>query len=598
MALTTTQCVARADARIGALSHVLQLIDELLDGSVWYTPPRAAATRSVRLLERVIQRITKEQTDAALRMHWLSRAMVIAIQHSDLKMIQSIHKLHPEPLATDLFEVAVIIGDLKVLQWLFKFRSERLCRPEPPAAFKDGELMCCLDRFYDRARACGHVNIARWLFAEGYVDHAYALGNVAALQGNMEVVQWLYKQEVPLAFTLDAFRYAAQNGHLNVIKYLHQNNIGGIPDDLLDIATVYGHNEVVAYIREHSIKTKITPRIVEEAGRLGRLDILQWDHEFVRDVKLLQRAMNNAVVNGHLDVVKWLTTHRQIACGAYALERAAASGNLDILRWIHEQKNGDWTTDVMDAAASKGNLEMVKWLDAHRTEGCTHAAMDRASANGHLQVIQWLHRNRSEGCTLEAMDSAAASGHLEVVRWLHDHRLEGCTVAAMGNAAMNGHLDVVRWLHTHRTEGCVVSAMDHAAAVGHHLEMLIWLHENRTEGCSHWAMDDGSLDIVQWLHEHRTEGCTMFAMDSAAGDGDFALLQYLHMHRKEGVSGGAAPFVAEVGHLYILQWLYEHYPAQFDYNQVRIAAERGQRDHVLAWLDTFSSTSCASWTSV
>jgi hypothetical protein len=123
----------------------------------------------------------------------------------------------------------------------------------------------------------------------------------------------------------------------------------------------------------------------------------------------------------------------------------ARNGDLNSIINAHNN-NYEFTTDVMNYAVINGHLDIVKWLHFNRNEGCTIDAIGYAASNGDLHVVKWLHTHRNEGCTTDAMNNAAYNGHLHVVKWLHTHRNEGCTTIAMNWAAYNGHFNIVIYL--------------------------------------------------------------------------------------------------------------------------------------------------------
>jgi ankyrin repeat protein len=46
---------------------------------------------------------------------------------------------------------------------------------------------------------------------------------------------------------------AAEKGHLEVIKWLHENRDEGCTSDAMDWAAKNGHQEVVKYLRENNL---------------------------------------------------------------------------------------------------------------------------------------------------------------------------------------------------------------------------------------------------------------------------------------------------------------------------------------------------------
>ncbi|OWZ04601.1 hypothetical protein PHMEG_00023469 [Phytophthora megakarya] len=104
-----------------------------------------------------------------------------------------------------------------------------------------------------------------------------------------------------------------------------------------------------------------------------------------------------------------------------ALEEVVVHGNLEVVKWLHViATTTNWYRAISNAS--------------QKTK-CTIAAMNGAAANGHLSVVEWLHDSIRQAYTTEAMDGAARNGHLDVVRWLHENCTEDCSEKAILRAA-------------------------------------------------------------------------------------------------------------------------------------------------------------------
>jgi hypothetical protein len=84
-------------------------------------------------------------------------------------------------------------------------------------------------------------------------------------------------------------------------------------------------------------------------------------------------------------------------------------------RFLHEHRKEGCTVAAMDDASINGHLDVLRFLHEHRKEGCTIVAMNGAACNGHLDVVWFLHEHRTEKCSHFAMSFAASNGQLKVV---------------------------------------------------------------------------------------------------------------------------------------------------------------------------------------
>lgn len=355
-------------------------------------------------------------------------------------------------------------------------------------------------------------------------------------------------------------------------------------------------------VRRASEGETFATRVVDEAARAGRIEVLQLLHDRHRNAVFWSAdAMALAVRNEHLAAVQWLHAHDiPVSSAQDVVNGAICTGNADMVSWMLDnmvQFRDEWAKCDVGAVAAKGDLEMVKWLCQHCVAEHRRIELKQAIAAGHVQVVEWLER-AGRGIVGEVdIEEAAGNGHLEMVEWFqrrrslngpsafpfrinldaaagkgHLHVLKAlasllgtkgigfCSHRAMDSAASNGHLEIVQWLHTNRSEGCTAAAMDGAAKNGH-FDVVKWLHAMRSEGCTVAAMNraaaNGHLQIVRWLHNNRREGCTTAAMDNAASNGHLQVIEWLDDHRSEGCTSVAIDSAAANGHLDVVQWLHE-----------------------------------------
>lgn len=106
-------------------------------------------------------------------------------------------------------------------------------------------------------------------FQQGLRTCDFKDGDLGARNGHMHIVK-----EVASTFSDQAMVLAAAQGHLEMVRWLHQNRGEGATVDALDLAATF-----------------------------GRLEVVKWLHEN-RDEGCTTRAMDGAARNNHLDVSK------------------------------------------------------------------------------------------------------------------------------------------------------------------------------------------------------------------------------------------------------------------------------------------------------
>jgi hypothetical protein len=126
--------------------------------------------------------------------------------------------------------------------------------------------------------------------------------NLAARQGNLEMVKYCVANECPV--DENACGFAAENGHLEVLKYFH-----------------------------------------EEAKAPWDASTAAW-----------------AAENGHLHILEYLVERKYDEYSGYACWYAAKFGHLDCLKYLHETAKAPWDSWAIREAHKKNKTECVQYL--------------------------------------------------------------------------------------------------------------------------------------------------------------------------------------------------------------------------------------------
>ena len=164
---------------------------------------------------------------------------------------------------------------------------------------------------------------------------------------------------------IDGANWAAQNGYLNVLKWLSQRNPPILPD-------LNGANQ---------------------ASSNNHLDIIKWLSRLNPPILPNEKGATLAVVNGHLDMLKWLTQrYPPILPLSFSGDSAAENGHVDILEYLAHLDNpilpGKSTANV---AASNGHLKVLEWLSQRNPPILPNVSgANEAAKNKHFDVLKWL----------------------------------------------------------------------------------------------------------------------------------------------------------------------------------------------------------------
>ena len=345
----------------------------------------------------------------------------------------------------------------------------------------------------------GNLEIVKWLFHyyNGTPAETFSEGmDYAAAHGHLEIIKFFHENNVNCS--TDAMDFAADKGHLEILKWLYQNRGEGCTKDAMNDAVCNSNFKIVKWLSQSFESTRFSPNRKEGCSNYAlRQHIIYINYQGTNMIKIIHKnvpecdfnAMNNAASCGKLDIVKFLYYN----CKLYN-KNPNIHCNINLTNYMNK---------ALDIAIKMGHLPIIKFL-YQLNFPCSNYPIDSAVNSGNLKVIKWLHNNfrlKDQTCSINAMNTAARNGFLEIIKWLHQNRNEGCSSIAMDHAAHNGHLEVIKWLHENRTEGCTIYAMTYAA-VNRDLPMVKWFYQNRNEGFdsnyeSLKNMDDP--DILFWL---------------------------------------------------------------------------------------------------
>ncbi|KAL7749653.1 hypothetical protein RI367_004880 [Sorochytrium milnesiophthora] len=303
-------------------------------------------------------------------------------------------------------------------------------------------------------------------------------------------------------------RVAAAQGHLEMIRWLYSVCLDfSSAWSVVDLALHCDHRHIANYISDlmtDSPESQGTGLAVSQR----RLRGVRW---FLRSGQVSQAHLNVALGHGCLAVAKAIKSHlHNPMFGTLQLQAAVSSGYLHVVQWVHRRLQSTHETSVpLTAAATNGLLDIVQWLHQREQDVSLQEALESAAAAGQVHVVQYLMEQRPDLTINKAIMVATKGRRIDVLQYLHDKHPDRCQVDAISQAAAMGSLTMVRWLDSNGFATTTAKAMDAAAYAGA-LDVVRWLHENRTEGCTANALTlaqhkSGREELVAWLRANRPE---------------------------------------------------------------------------------------------
>ncbi len=230
------------------------------------------------------------------------------------------------------------------------------------------------------------------------------------------------KQNTPL-------HHASQHGHLEVVRYLHENGADIHAKDIhkntaLHYGAIYGHLEIVRYMLENNsdieAKDIYKTTALQYAALQGHIEVVKYLYENGADIQAKDidnnTALHNAAMQGHTNMVEYLLENNAdiYAENNYthtALYEAARNENFNIIL-LFFKKGMDieilptpMQIQLLRKAVMKDNKAIISYLH-HRVEALledkhlniirnqkNRAFLKMSKEKGHQQITKSLQRN-------------------------------------------------------------------------------------------------------------------------------------------------------------------------------------------------------------
>jgi ankyrin repeat protein len=127
---------------------------------------------------------------------------------------------------------------------------------------------------------------------------------------------------------------------------------------------------------------------------------------------------------------------------------ACLNNQLEVVKWLYENEISGRDHYAIDLAAKNGHLDIVKYLHTHKSKIVyTPHHYDNYNFSYYKKFIEPQLTEIINGCSVNAMDWAAQNGHLDVIKYLYSIGKK-CSIVTLLLAKENEHLDVDNFLES------------------------------------------------------------------------------------------------------------------------------------------------------
>ncbi|KAG7379791.1 hypothetical protein PHYPSEUDO_008133 [Phytophthora pseudosyringae] len=308
-----------------------------------------------------------------------AKGMIEACKHADARSVQwLVDQFSSCVVPAQAVEAAAQRGKRNILRLLLSVHEDYK-KASMPGARVRAEKKPHQVKFWESsallaAATGGHGDLVVWMHADVfhgfYMQSNEEVMNELARHGDLEAVRRL----VADGWQPPRIDFAAEGGSVAMVQWLLDQKHAVGTQWALKNAASKGHLEIVRLLANEDM-VHLDGEAFCEAAASGHLPVVQWLKENNLGWNLAYKAMDLAASNGHLDVVQYLHSNCSVTCTHHTMRGAVANGHLHAVEWLHAQFGGhsgvnlyeagskqQFNTTVMDVAAMNGHLHVLKFL--------------------------------------------------------------------------------------------------------------------------------------------------------------------------------------------------------------------------------------------
>lgn len=232
----------------------------------------------------------------------------------------------------------------------------------------------------DIAANTGSLPMVIWAF-EHFPDQCTRRAlEAAAAWDNVDMFNWLHPK-ILLQCPSDVLPRLAKTGDLDLMRDPRIDRHPS-PVELMWNAAEKGYINVVSWFyNPEAAQDPLAKRVLDAAATNGHLQLVKWLHE--RHMPCSTKAMDGAAEFGHHAIVEWLHHNRTEGCTKKAVFDAAWSGDFRMLTFLRSKREECFSDDAVQkavrGAASRGHLEIAIWLKLNYPAAAVVMTMDNIS---------------------------------------------------------------------------------------------------------------------------------------------------------------------------------------------------------------------------
>lgn len=302
-------------------------------------------------------------------------------------------------ITQDMVDEAARRGHLDVLKYFYERGARRCSRLALEAAV-------CRD----------HLDIVKLIINNQREEMRRCAINAAAKSGRLEIIKFIFESARSNELWPPGSDGATPaSGIFEIVKCQHKHHHSGWAYRVMQHAAAHDRMEVVTYVQAELKGTGCSTAAIDWAAANGHVEVMRYLHAFDTDSHVVYhadgrpafvacpfadcfecctgQAMNWAARKGHFEVVQFLFYSRTEGCVAMALSEAASSffSSSNVVRFLAEHCSDEEIVAVMVEAAAQYHFTAFNALfEGLKMEVSVYPALKAAAQLGVTLLVTFL----------------------------------------------------------------------------------------------------------------------------------------------------------------------------------------------------------------
>ncbi|OWZ14288.1 hypothetical protein PHMEG_00012259 [Phytophthora megakarya] len=436
-------------------------------------------------------------------------AMNLAAENGHLQMLQWLQATGLLNCTKNAMDGAARNGHLEVVKWLHENRTEG-----------------CSSDALSYATHYGHLEVAKWLYDN--VHTTFHLTTALSMNKcrHLEILQWI-NSHFEKANYLEAMLVASKNGDLEVLEWLHKHKLTDFDSYALQFATQNGHVKVVQWFWVHYRDEFDAVQVLRDAAAGGHLDIVRWlcDNNMVDCSRL---SIVDAASFGHLDVVLYFLENRSEGFPSAWVQHSRAFEvqcmfdpdsnphsnrvnrvQLNRLQSLFETRPSHirgCLACLAQIAADNKLIAILDWVKQFGLKLRSSAPIHRAVYFGNWELLKWFDRNGYKVCDPDLLELAIIYNKLDTAHWLLKHGYAINPIDLDELWSLKRKMPLLRWIVEHGPPLSLSVARELIISFDHG-EIAAWVSESHRVEIVLEAIQMNKKALLWWIFERTRFEC-------------------------------------------------------------------------------------------